>query len=134
MTNGHDSLERVRKRIAEVEFALQALTQELDELRVAEKVLTRLDQAPPLQERSAEETNVPRDTPNSETGSKRAPLPQQVLEVLKARGPLESRALHAQLVDQRPGLTLPTLLSTLSRMKAGGQVLHRDRLWKAGSR
>lgn len=116
---------RLRTRIADVEQQIARLQKELDELRVAERVILRL---------GGDETDTDRaQSRNFDVHSGRrgkATIASVVIETLQSTGPTDSHSLHAKLRDEwRSDLGFTTLSSTLSRMKRAGQIDADGRVW-----
>lgn len=118
---------RVRARISELERAIQQASKELEELRIAERVLSRMggeDGQPEINDGGLAGSTKPPRT------QKRLTVPLMVLRVLAESGPMDTHSLLAAIQDRfRPDLTFPTVSSTLSRMKKAGQIESDGRCW-----
>ncbi|WP_139282462.1 hypothetical protein [Pseudoxanthobacter soli] len=105
---------RIRSRIAELEALILQMQAELDELRVAERVIERLG--------GDDDDETPARGQRSRT------IGELIVEVLGLHGPLESKGV-LELVRDRQDTTANTISTTLSRLKDSGQVLLDGRMW-----
>lgn len=113
--------QRIKFRIAEIEAQLERmddLRRELDELRIAQRVMEGL----------ASE-NGDDASPDSEDGHGERAQPKEYGETLRdailatlAGWRMETAKLHEELLQRRPGLGRTTLSSTLSRMRKAGDI------------
>jgi hypothetical protein len=121
--------DRIRDQIKVVEQRIATLNAELADLRAAQRVIRQLE------ENSSE---------NHTKGKKRAffmppemaqairdnTISSAVIAKLRAHGPMDSGAILDELQKTwRHDLNSSTLLSTLSRMKAAGRIINKDRQW-----
>jgi hypothetical protein len=108
---------RISQRIAFLQKAIDDMQVELNELRVAERVLSRLgtDDEDGM---VAQETSKPRS------------IADTIVDTLRRLGPVDSQTLHEEVSKVRP-TTLNTVSSTLSRIKAEGRVELTGKLWSA---
>jgi hypothetical protein len=115
--------QRIKLRTAELEALISSATKELEELRVAERVLARL--------------GGPSEEKGPEDGQDRAPTTRDMtvadvaIMTLDRLGPMDTLSLLAALQsDWRPDLQQTTLSSTLSRTKAQGRITQADGKWQ----
>ena len=120
--------QRIRQRIAQLEAAIVDAQSELDELRVAERVLGRLGSI------NADEEQPVGPSRASTTTSGHLTVADKAVDALTRHGPLDTLSLLAILqAEWRPDLQQTTLSSTLSRTKALGRIAHEDGKWCAPS-
>lgn len=113
---------RIRARISELEYEIAARQTELDELKIAERVIDRLGSDEfELSGRDAELTVVRGLT-----------IVDLISKILSDHGPKDTSAIHQLMKDEYRRDTTPnTVGSTLSRMKAEGRVTLNGGLWAA---
>lgn len=109
-------ISRIRTRITELEAGIKEMQGELDELRVAERVIGRLGADDSDEAAPAARFLKPRTVGDA------------ILEVLGANGPLESREIFEK-VKELQETTSNTISTTLSRLKEQGLVALDGRLW-----
>ena len=114
--------QRIKQRILDLEAQIAASQSELDDLRIAERVLNRLGA---LNEEKEPDYGQPRTyTTSGGTVADRA------IDVLVNNGPMNTGAILAQLQEKwRPDLKQTTLASTLSRVKAEGKIKAVNGQW-----
>lgn len=111
---------RIRTRIAELEQQVAAATSELAELRVAEKVLGRFS--------GDEDDDMQRE--QSASSAKEPTIPDLIIQILNASGPLETAAIFNAVNNGRSTPTsAASVQSTLSRVKASGKIGHDGSRW-----
>lgn len=112
---------RIKSRIAELEEQINELQSELDELRVAERVLERLGS-------NGDEESSPRA---SSSGGRKGPtVASKIVETLQVLGPMTSNDITELLqTDWREDLKFATVSSTLSRLRSRGEVQSDGRKW-----
>ena len=109
---------RIRARIAELEREIATRQSELDELKIAERVIDRF---------GADEYDAAGD--DTERGITIADL---IVKVLIEHGAMETAAVHQYMQDAYNRVTtLNTVGSTLSRLKSDGRVTLDGRFWSA---
>ena len=107
--------QRIRQRIAELETILITAQSELDELRIAERVLGRLGTG--FDEKGPDDGQSRTPTTSGGTVADRA------IDTLLQHGPMDTPGILEHLqASWRPDLKQTTLASTLSRVKAEGKV------------
>jgi hypothetical protein len=110
--------QRIRLRVKEIEQQLAHLATELEELRVAEKVLGRLGE-------EADELDA-----HEKGESSNQTISDHIVLVLNTHGRLSSPDLHKVMVEQyRPTLSYNSVGATLSRMRVKGIVDNYDGKW-----
>jgi hypothetical protein len=121
---------RIRSRIAELERLIAEAQNELDELRVAERVIARLGSAnDELDHDSSALSNSRARSASSTTVS------SKIVDILTSLGPMSSNELLGHLQEKwRPDLLFPTMSSTLSRIKAQGLVIKSGDKWAAAQK
>ncbi|MFG1422888.1 hypothetical protein [Roseixanthobacter liquoris] len=100
----------------ELEAGIKEMQRELEELRVAERVIGRL---------GSEDDD---DTPPVQRAPRARTVGDLILEVLGAYGALESRDIFEK-VREIQDTTFNTVSTTLSRLKDQGLVALEGRLW-----
>jgi hypothetical protein len=116
---------RIRSRIAELERSIVEAQTELDELRVAERVIARLGSTGDMTDQDSIRPSMVKSTTNSA-----ATISSKIVEVLALAGPMNSGQLLMQLQEKwRPDLSFPTVSSTLSRIKAQNLVVKNGDQW-----
>ena len=113
---------QIKQRISELETEIAERQQELEELRVAERVLDRIasgggddddDQLSSKPQRQKEPT-----------------VADKIEEYVGILGPMESSDIHHTLQSEwRSDLQFTTVSSTLSRMKQRGRITNDGKLW-----
>jgi hypothetical protein len=118
---------RIRSRIAELERSIAEAQNELDELRVAERVIARLGSMSDAAEQESRQPSITKLTTNSA-----ATISSKIVEILALDGPMNSGRLLMRLQETwRPDLSFPTVSSTLSRIKAQNLVIKNGDQWSA---
>ena len=110
--------QRIRSRIKELEEKFSELRIELDELRVAEKVLNRLgddvDEADVIERSESSNSTIAND----------------ILITLNVLQHASTIQIHQALNEQiRPGVSLSSVAATLSRMRAKNVVDNQNGKW-----
>jgi hypothetical protein len=115
---------RIKQRIIELEAMVSSAQAELDELRIAERVLGRLS--------AVSEEKGPDDGKIGTSTTKGGTVGDMAVQALQLNGPLDSGALLLILQQTwRPDLKQTTLGSTLSRIKSEGRVDAENGKWFA---
>ncbi|MFG1263890.1 BlaI/MecI/CopY family transcriptional regulator [Xanthobacter aminoxidans] len=108
---------RIRNRIVELEGVIKAAEIELNDLRIAERVIENLG---------------PDDDDDDASGERRPAkgktVSDQITDVLTEFGPMESREIFDR-VSKRQETTFNTISTTLSRMKDQGIVVLQGKAW-----
>lgn len=107
---------RIRQRIAAIEGEVAALQAELNELKVAYRVIGRM---------GSDEGEEDADTPRA---SKAMTVADMIAEVLSNGAAIDSQEILDR-VSSFHQTTFNTISTTLSRMKASGRVSLNGRLW-----
>lgn len=114
--------QRIRARIQQLETIVDAATAELDELRVAERVLGRLG--------SEDESKGPDDGQTGTPTTKEGTVADMAIAALARNGPADTPTILGYLQQNwRSDLKQTTLASTLSRAKGEGRVFVVDGKW-----
>lgn len=107
---------RIRTRISELEREIAARQTELDELKIAERVIDRLGS----DENESVEISVIREHT----------IADLIIMILSDHGAMETAAVHQLMHDEcHRGTTVNTVGSTISRLKSEGRVTLNGRLW-----
>ena len=118
--------QRIKQRIADLEAQIAFAQSELDELRIAERVLNRLG--------TGTDEKGPDDGQSRTSTTKDGTVAGVAVNALKAHGPMDTLALLKVMQQEwRADLKQTTLASTLSRIKLAGSVNQIDGKWYAGS-
>ncbi|WP_298215677.1 hypothetical protein [Acidocella sp.] len=122
---------RVRARINELEKMIKTAQAELDELRVAERVLNRL---------ASDGCEENEDVTSPENKAKPAQdrgdtIGSRIVGLLEAEGAMTTADILKKLQDNwRADLTLATVSSTLTRTKAQNLIVKIDDKWDTPKR
>jgi hypothetical protein len=107
--------QRIKQRILDLENTVASAQAELDELRIAERVLNRLG--------TVTEEKGPDDGQSRTSTTSGGTVADRAIEVLINNGPMDTTAILMRLqVTWRSDLKQTTLASTLSRVKAEGRI------------
>ncbi|MCA3453253.1 MAG: hypothetical protein IOC92_05500 [Rhodobacter sp.] len=116
--------QRIKSRTAELEALIASASKELDELRVAERVLARLG--------GLSDEKGPEDGYDRTSTTKDMTVADAAVDLLGRIGPMDTITLLSTMQREwRPDLQQTTLSSTLSRTKAQGRVVQIDGKWQA---
>ena len=107
---------RLKSEIADVESKLAALSQKLEELRIAERVLVAL-------------SDNDDDEEESEDGSEKVHTIADMVENALADGALEAHEIYEKILSGGRRTTLNSITSTLSRMKSEDRLLNEEGKW-----
>jgi hypothetical protein len=111
---------RIRSRIAELEQEIVARQTELDELKIAERVIDRLGSDEPERDDNRDDNIDVRDLT----------IAKLIILVHSGHGAMESSGVHQRMANEYyRNTTLNTVVSTLSRLKSEGRVTLNGRLW-----
>ena len=111
---------RIRTRIAELEQEIAARQTELDELKIAERVIDRLG--------SDEFELIGHDA--EFTVVRGLTIADLIIKILTDHGARDTASIHQLMRDEYKRDTTPnTVGSTLSRLKSEGRVTLDGRLW-----
>ncbi len=114
--------QRIKQRILDLESTIASAQTELDELRIAERVLGRLGIV--TEEKGPDDGQSRTPTTNGGTVADRA------VEALTKLGAMDTPSILSYLqMIWRPDLKHTTLASTLSRIKAEGRIRSVDGKW-----
>ena len=118
--------QRIRSRIQQLEATISAAQVELDELRVAERVLGRLG--------SEDESKGPDDGQSGTHTTKEGTVADMAIAALTQYGPADTLTILAYLQKNwRSDLKQTTLASTMSRAKGEGRIFVVDGKWHVAS-
>ncbi|MEQ1889914.1 MAG: hypothetical protein ABL951_12160 [Alphaproteobacteria bacterium] len=113
---------RIKSRIAEIELEIrriQGLEDELEELRVAARVLDRFGNNGDVDKGDLQESRKPS-------------IGNQIIDILTMYGPLKASLITQKLDELRGGETRRlTVNVTLSRLKAAGRIDYDGKRWFA---
>lgn len=118
--------QRIKQRIADLEAQIASAQSELDELRIAERVLNRLG--------TGTDEKGPDDGQSRTSATRDGTVAGVAVNALKARGPMDTLTLLEVMQQEwRADLKQTTLASTLSRIKLAGSVNQIDGKWHVAS-
>lgn len=116
--------QRIKSRIQQLDAMIKAVQLELDELRVAERVLGRLG--------NEDDQKGPDDGQHGTSTTRDGTVAEMAIASLIEIGPSSTATLLQHLQQTwREDLKQTTLASTLSRTKGEGQVFVVDGKWSA---
>ena len=116
--------QRIKGRIQELEAVLSRAHAELDELRIAERVLGRLG--------NEDEQKGPDDGQPRASTTKEGTVADMAIAALNLYGPADTQTILDHLQRTwRADLKQTTLASTLSRTKGEGRLVVIDGKWQA---
>lgn len=110
-------ISRIRSRAVELEASIKEMERELQELRIAERVLGRMGS-----EDDEDDASQPK-------AAKPKTVSELIAEVLTVYGALESREILDRVLE-RQETTFNTVSTTLSRMKDQGLVALDGKNWR----
>ena len=114
--------QRIKGRIQQLDTMIKSAQLELDELRVAERVLGRLG--------NEDETKGPDDGQNGTSTTKEGTVADMAISGLARFGPADTPTILRYLQENwRSDLKQTTLASTLSRAKSEGRIAAIDGKW-----
>jgi hypothetical protein len=115
--------QRIKLRTAELENLIASASRELEELRVAERVLARLG--------GLSDEKGPEDGHDRTSTTRDMTVADAAVDLLGRNGPMDTITLLSTMQREwRPDLQQTTLSSTLSRTKAQGRVVQIDGKWQ----
>ena len=115
--------QRIKSRIQQLEAMIKAAQVELDELRIAERVLVRLG--------NEEEQKEPDDGQSGTSTTKDGTVADMAIAALAHYGPADTLTILRHLQQTwRADLKQTTLASTLSRTKGEGRLVAIDGKWQ----
>lgn len=118
--------QRIKTRIQQLEAQIAVAQAELDELRVAERVLGRLG--------SDDDVKGPDDGQSGTATTKEGTVADMAVAAISKDGPADTQTILRLLQQNwRADLKQTTLASTLSRAKGDGRVFVVDGKWHVAS-
>lgn len=118
--------QRIKSRIQQLEATITAAQAELDELRIAERVLGRLG--------NEEEQKGPDDGQPGTATAREGTIADMAIAALIQYGPADTLVILGYLQRTwRADLKQTTLASTLSRVKGEGRLVVIDGKWQVAS-
>ncbi len=122
--------DHIRDQIKIVEQKIAALNSELADLQAAQRVLQRFEGEAVNAFTNERQEGVAPAAANVTRPTRPGTIAEAVIERLRGSGPMESSAIINELQQTwRNDITSSSLLSTLSRMKAAGRIINKDRFW-----
>lgn len=113
---------RIKERIQQIERIIASAQRELDELRVAERVINRFG--------NDEEAKGPDDGQIKTSTTRGGTVIDMAIDCLTSIGPLDSLSILRYLQENwRADLKQTTLASTLSRAKSEGKIHTVNGVW-----
>jgi hypothetical protein len=114
--------QRIKTRIQQLDALIKSAQLELDELRVAERVLGRLG--------GDDDVKGPDDGQNGTSTTREGTVADKAIASLSSLGPADTATILKDLQENwRSDLKQTTLASTLSRAKSEGRIVSIDGRW-----
>jgi hypothetical protein len=119
-------LPRIKLRVAELERMIQSAQAELDDLKVAERVLSAFS--------VSTDEKGPDDGQSRTSTASGSTVADVAVNLLSIEGPMDTMLLLNRMQETwRPDLKQTTLASTLSRIKGDGRITSFDGKWRVSS-